>query len=173
MSKPVDRLEIRLIGPDDPVHDLTLLLNRAYKRLADMGLKYVATWQGDDITLRRIKEVECWLGFIDGELVAAVSLRGPTKGRGSEWYSRPDVASFNQFAVEPDLQGQGIGSKMLDHIENRAVELGAEELAFDTAEPAVHLIEFYGKRGYRFIEKVDWKMTNYISLKLSKTLNRD
>jgi GNAT superfamily N-acetyltransferase len=173
MSKPVDRLEIRLIGPDDPIHDLTLLLNRAYKRLADMGLKYVATWQGDDITLRRIKEAECWLGFLDGALVAAVSLRGPTKGKGSEWYSRPDVATFNQFAVKPELQGQGIGSKLLDHIEKRAEELGAAELALDTAEPAVHLIEFYEKRGYRSIEKVDWDVTNYVSVIMSKTLIND
>jgi len=170
MNGNAERLEIRLIDKEDSISDLTSLLNRAYKRLADMGLKYVASWQDDEITQKRIREVECWLGFLDGRLVATVSLRDPRKGRGSDYYSRPDVASFNQFAVEPDLQGQGIGSRMLKHIEKRAIILGARELAFDTAEPAAHLIKYYENRGYRFIEIVDWEMTNYLSVIMSKYL---
>ena len=69
-----------------------------------------------------------------------------------------------------DVSGQGIGSAMLELIENRAAELGAEELALDTAEGAIHLIDYYKKRGYRFIEYVDWDITNYRSVILSKRL---
>lgn len=166
-----ENLEIRLLEPSDSVSELTLLLNRAYKRLADMGLKYVATWQDDEITRKRLKGVECYVGLINGKIIAMVSLRPPSLGKGCEWYKRTDVATFNQFGVEPELQGNGIGSVMLEFIENRARELGAVELAFDTAEHAKHLIEWYGKMGYRFVQNVDWEMTNYISVVMSKALS--
>jgi len=161
---------IRRLGADEPVSELTLLLNKAYKTLADMGLKYVATWQGDDITRKRIKDAECYVGLIDGKIVATISLRDPSSGKGAEWYVQEDVAHFNQFAVEPLQQGYGIGSRLLEFTENRAREMGAKELALDTAEPAKHLTRFYEKRGYRFIGYVDWDVTNYRSVIMSKTL---
>lgn len=164
------KLEIRLFGADDSIHDVTLLLNRAYSELADMGLKYVATWQDDKITKSRLSNMECYIGLIDGEMVATISLREPSQGKGCDWYKRDDVASFNQFAVQPELKRKGIGSVLLEYVENRAREMGANELAFDTAEQAVHLIEWYGRKGYRFIQNVDWEMTNYISVVMSKTL---
>lgn len=166
----VDKLRIRLFEPDDSVHELTLLINRAYKTLSDMGLKYVATWQDDKITLKRIKSVECYVGILDDRIVATISLREPSSGKGCDWYKRQDVAIFNQFAVAPELQGSGIGTAMLEFAENRGRELGAAELAMDTAESATHLIDWYTGLGYRFIQNVDWEITNYISVVMSKTL---
>ncbi|MBW1796697.1 MAG: GNAT family N-acetyltransferase, partial [Deltaproteobacteria bacterium] len=45
---------------------------------------------------------------------------------------------------------------------------GASELALDTAEQATHLINWYERLGYRFIEYVDWDVTNYRSVIMSK-----
>jgi GNAT superfamily N-acetyltransferase len=171
MSSQNPNIEIRLLEESDSIHDLTSLINRAYKRLADMGLRYVATWQDDDITQERIKGTECWVGILDGRIVATALLRDWEHSNGTPWYERPDVAVLGQFAVEPDVQGMGIGSAMLRHVENRAHETGASELALDTAESADHLIKWYEKRGYRFIDYVDWRpLTNYRSVILSKTL---
>ena len=166
----IPSLEIKLFSEDDPISDLTGLINRAYSQLADLGLKYVGTWQGDDITRKRIRTAECYVGFLDGRIVATILFRDPATTRGSPWYERDDVASFGQFGVEPDLQGRGVGSAMLSHIENRAIEKGAAEIALDTAEPAQHLIDWYSRRGYRFIEYVDWPVTNYRSVIMSKNL---
>jgi GNAT superfamily N-acetyltransferase len=161
---------VRLITPDDSITELTQLINRAYKDLADMGLKYVGTWQDEEITRKRISTSECYLGIIDGKIVATINLRNPGTGKGPAWYERGDVAFFSQFCVEPELRRQGIGSYLLEYAENRAREIGAGELALDTAEPAKHLIAYYEKRGYRFIEYFDWKVTNYRSVIMSKTL---
>jgi len=168
---PTDRLEIRLLKPEDAISDVTLLVNRAYKRLADLGLRYVATWQGDDITLKRVRDAECYVGLLDGRLVATLVFRAAGRTRGCPWYDRPDVSSFGQFGVEPELQGRGIGSAMLAHAENRAKETGAKEIACDTAEPAAHLIKWYRNRGYRFVEYARWDVTNYRSVILSKKLD--
>lgn len=89
---------------------------------------------------------------------------------GTAHYQRSDVATCGQFAVEPEYQGKGIGSRLMQLAEERAVEVGATELALDTAEMAHALIEFYAKRGFRFIEHVRWDTVNYRSVVLSKVL---
>ena len=59
----------------------------------------------------------------------------------------------------------------MDLVERRARELGAQELALDTAEGASDLLRMYEARGYRFIEEVDWRpTTNYRSRLLSLRL---
>ena len=162
----------RLLSPSDSLAELTDLLHRAYASLAAQGFRYHATYQDETVTARRISEGECWIGVLEGRLVATVTLKEAAKTSGCPWYDRPDVASFGQFAVEPALQGKSIGSTLMNIVERRAVEKGVKELALDTAEGAAHLIRFYEKRGYRFIEHVQWPRTtvNYRSVILSKTL---
>lgn len=91
----------------------------------------------------------------------------------SPFYDRDDVASFGQFAVRPSHQGRGIGSALLDLVEARAREKGVAELALDTSEGATQLIDMCRARGFRFIEYVQWRDTNYRSVIMSKALQRN
>ena len=156
------------------IPQITALLNAAYAELAAMGFRYVATYQDDEITRKRLERGESFLALdaeAENRIVGTINLCRPGLAGGTTpWYSRPEVALFGQYGVLPDYQGRGIGSLLLDHVEKRSVELGATELACDTAEDATHLIEMYGRRGYRFVEYTDWEVTNYRSVVLSKTL---
>lgn len=152
------------------VSEVTALLHRAYAPLAERGLRYVATWQDDEVTLRRAAGGECYLLRVDGRMVGTVLFRAADRTSGCPWYDRPDVASFGQFAVLPELQGQGLGSRLVELCETRARETGARELACDTAEPAQHLVRFYTRRGYRVVETAQWDATNYRSVILSKRI---
>ncbi|MBI5154131.1 GNAT family N-acetyltransferase [Candidatus Poribacteria bacterium] len=169
---PIERagVRFRLIAPSDSIEELTELLHRAYKRLGDMGFRYVATYQEPETTRKRIAGRECYVGVQDDRIVATVTIAPPEFVGEPPWYDQPEVACFQQFAVEPALQGLGIGSAMMDLVERRARELGARELGLDTSEGATHLIEYYKKRGYRFIDYIQWSVTNYRSVILSKTL---
>lgn len=110
------------------------------------------------------------VGLLDDRIVATITYYPTTNSGGTPWYERDDVAHFGQFAVEPELQGRGIGDLLMTTVERMAREDGAAELALDTAEGAIHLIDYYGRRGYRFIEFVQWNVTNYRSVILSKSL---
>lgn len=169
---PQDDVHIRDLEESDSILELTRVLNQAYAQLADMGLRYVATWQGEDITRRRLEGAECTVAVADGRLVGTLSLHPPDRDldHPHPHYAREDVAIFHQFGVLPDLQGQGIGGRLLDRAEARARELGAAEIACDTAVPANHLRRFYEKRGYRVVGRANWDMVNYESLILSKAL---
>ena len=80
------------------------------------------------------------------------------------------VAHIGQLAVEPELWGKGIGTRLFMHAEAFARQDGAAEIALDTAESAVHLIAWYERMGYRFVEYVDWDITNYRSVVMSKAV---
>jgi GNAT superfamily N-acetyltransferase len=161
---------IRALRSSDDLEQLTGLLHRAYAQLADLGLRFVATHQDVNTTRERVNEGECYVAELNGKIVGTVVFRDCEQTEGCPWYDRKDVASFGQYAVEPTLQGKGIGGALLDHVEERAKACGAAEIALDTAEPAKHLIELYEKRGYRIVDRTKWDVVNYSSVIMSKPL---
>lgn len=174
-------LAVRRLRPTDSINDLTDLLHRAYARQVRMGLHALASHQSPEITRRRVSKGECFLAVepasADGSrerIVGTIMFQEPSWGSapesGPRWFRRPDVSNFSMFAVEPALQGRGIGIKLLEHIEARARELGVAELALSTAEPDDKLVAFYRNRGFREVERFDWGVTNYTSLIMSKLM---
>lgn len=162
---------IRRLASSDSIPELTRLLHRSYRRLRDMGLHYVATDQDDDTTRRRIAAGECYVAVLDGSTVAGTILfLDAASTRGCPYYDKPGVSSFHQFAVDVPYQGMGIGRRLLDTVEARALESGATEIALDTAEGATHLIDRYRRWGYRIVGQADWEETNYLSVIMSKPL---
>ena len=76
----------------------------------------------------------------DGRLVACCELE-----------HRADLAQayFGMFAVDPHLQGGGIGSQVLDDAEALAAQHGAREIVMTVIEQRHDLIAWYERRGYR------------------------
>lgn len=166
----IERPLIRVLLPSDSLSDLTNLLHAAYRRLADMGLRYMATHQSEAVTRERVEQGTCLVAELDGRLCGTILFRDPVGTHGCPWYDRFDVASLGQFAVDPEIQARGIGRQLLRKADELAIASGAAELALDTAEPATHLVEWYTRLGYRFIEHAQWSHTNYRSVILSKRL---
>ncbi len=165
-----DAISIRQFGPDDSVEILTALLHRAYAGLGAKGLNYTAVDQTVDVTRKRLAEGTCLVAVDrDGRIVGTVMYNPvPVSYDGSPWLCRPDVAHLGQFGVEPLRQRDGIGAGLMVAVEDLARADGAHEIALDTAEPAVHLIEWYTQRGYRFIEYAQWRGKRYRSVVMSK-----
>jgi GNAT superfamily N-acetyltransferase len=162
-------LTVRLLAEGDSFQEVTDLLHRAYASLAAQGLRYTAAHQDVQVTRRRAAKGECYVAVEGDRLIGTVTLAPPlARSSDCEWYDRPDVAVLGQFAIEPERQGRGLGSRLLLFGEARAKELGAAEVSVDTAEGAAHLIRFYQKRGYREVGHAQWKTTNYRSVILSK-----
>ena len=158
-------MNLRPLDPDsDDFEALTALLHRAYARLAEMGLNFTAT------TRERCADGECWVAEREGMIVGTVVWGTGADDHDPAPYREHGVAHFNQFAVEPTLQGTGIGDRLLAKIEVRAREAGFHAMTLDTAEPAEHLIAFYCRRGYRQIATHQWGDKTYRSVILSKDL---
>ena len=55
---------------------------------------------------------------------------------------------IDSIAVEPSLQGKGLGRALLDAAEARARELGCVTLRLFTGAALAHLVVWYGRHGY-------------------------
>ncbi len=161
----------RLAGPDEDFEALTAMIHRAYAPLAAKGMHYWGSHQSVADTIERCQRGETWLAARDAQILGTVTLQSPARTQGGPWYNRSEVAKFQQFCVDPAVQGQGVGAALMRCIEQRAVHLGARELALDTSEHATGLIAMYNARGYRFVEHIDWRPeVNYRSVVLSLRL---
>lgn len=155
---------LQWVGP------LTELLHEAYSGLALKGFRYVASHQPPDRTLERLTRGEAFLAFLDGKLAGTISMDFPKPDSPCEYYRRPGLVHFGQFAVKPSFQGYGIARMLLQHMERRAGELGFSEIALDTAESALELIAMYRRHGYRAVATTQWSSTNYRSVVMAKEL---
>ena len=155
----------------DDVTALTDLLHRAYGQLAQAGFRYLATHQDEATTRQRLAAGHPLVAVLDGEVVGTVTLYPPQPDSPCELYRQSGVFSFGQFGVRPDLQRGGIGRRMVERLEAAARELGAARLALDTAEGATHLVEWYQRLGFHFVQYVQWDVTNYRSVVMSKPLS--
>ena len=170
----VSDVRVRLLSPADSFQELTELLHRAYQAQMDMGLRPLAGRQDVETTRKRCTSGQCYVAVMTDSgrerLVGTILFHEVEDAKGPPWFQNKHVDSFSQFAVDARIQGRGIGQKLLETVERRARECGATELGLSMAEPDTKLMEFYLKRGYRFIEHWQWPYTNYRSAILSKTL---
>lgn len=170
------KVRLRPLERADSLAHLTYLLHRAYKQHADRGIKALAAFQPEEVTRKRIAGGECFVaqhldrivGTILFKDAAQTSLDGVGGSTSIPWFTRGDVASFSQFAVEPEFQGHGIGGVLMQQAEKRAAATGATEIGLSTPEPAAWLVEMYQRHGYRVVDHVQWKETNYVSAIMSK-----
>lgn len=81
-----------------------------------------------------------WVGEQDGELVAMGAFM---------WNlgDKDEVAVIKRMRVSPDMQGQGIGGKLLELLEAEAQKAGYKEIQLDTIAGTAAQT-FYENRGY-------------------------
>lgn len=154
----------------DSAEELTELLHRAYKRLADMGLNFIATFQSVEYTRSYFRKGQCFVLTSGEKIEGTIFYQTVMWDDAPEIYKDQDSVLVGKFAVEPSLQKLGLGEKLMDFVECYAVKNGKKRVVLDTSEKALHLIEYYTRRGYKFIENWQWPDVNYRSVIMSKEL---
>lgn len=167
------KLLIRRWSDSDDVGALTELLHRAYRKHLEANLNFVAATQPPEHTSRRIARGTCWIAEREQDIVGTAMLEGPGDDDPDDppLYRDTSVCVLSQFAVEPRMQGTGIGKALLAKVESEAIRLGAATLALDTSEKATDLIRMYERWGFRFVAFHQWGgNVNYRSVVMSKSL---
>lgn len=150
------------------VEPLTDLLHEAYAPLAQRGLRYLASHQSPEKTLERLTRGDAYLAFWEGQLAGTISLYPSKPDSPCEYYRKPGLVHFAQYAVKRSLQNRGIARELLIRVEDRAMEKKSLEIAMDTAEQAVELIAMYRRHGYTPVSTTQWAVTNYRSIVMAK-----
>ncbi len=161
----------------DSLAGLTTLLHRAYAPLDAAGMNFTAATQTEAMTAQRMQAAHIWVAVQpDGTLAGTVTAAGPFDpnrqgwAHALPWFYRGDVAHVHQYAVDPTLQGQGIGAALLQAAEDWARGAGHRAMLLDTAMPAEALRRRYARAGYADIASVQWEGKAYRSVVMAKSL---
>jgi uncharacterized damage-inducible protein DinB/GNAT superfamily N-acetyltransferase len=171
------RTEIRPLAARDSFDALTRLLHAAYAPLAAAGMNFTAATQTAEATRRRAAEGQCFVAEHGGALVGTVTVCGPYADGEAPWadavpwFRDRDTAHFHQFAVHPQLQGQGLGRRLIATAERWALQHGYRRMALDTALPAEELCALYARLGYAEVGQVQWQDKTYRSVVMHKLLD--
>src|SRR4051812_9351258 len=81
----------RFLTAEDSTDDITTMLHEAYAPLAAAGMRYVASYQDNDVTESRMAKGETIVALDGPLLVGIVTLKEIAATSGSPFYDRPDV----------------------------------------------------------------------------------
>ena len=85
---------------------------------------------------------DVFVGMRDGEIVGVVATRRHAAG-----------LTIDQVAVDPALQGGGLGGLLLDSVERVARDAGVEALTLDTAAMMSDLLRLYHRHGFEEVRR--------------------
>ncbi|MEO5717407.1 MAG: GNAT family N-acetyltransferase [Chthoniobacterales bacterium] len=85
------------------------------------------------------RDGEFLVGLIDGKVVAMGGFKQKS----------PTTAELKRIRIEPELQGKGYGTQLLQELERRAAERGFSTLWLETARARSRTLAFYDRHGYK------------------------
>jgi GNAT superfamily N-acetyltransferase len=125
---------------------LTSLLNRSYR-----GDSSRTGWttEADLLSGKRIDEAELFKLHNDPDSLILIAQSGDTITATIYAHHAADTVHFGLFAVEPSMQGGGIGKVLLAYAESEAHNRwGINTAIMEVITHRSELIEYYGRRGY-------------------------
>ncbi|MGG5774685.1 sulfur-containing aminoacid acetyltransferase SnaB [Bacillus subtilis] len=139
--KPQYRLAV-----ERDAEQLLALTLRAYEPIRKLGIRFAAAHADLDLVLQNIRKNACYVMEEDGRIIATITLRMP-------WGQQPGpygVPHIWWFAVDPGTGKKGIGTKLLQWLEETILRdtLKVPFVSLGTADKHPWLIEMYERKGY-------------------------
>lgn len=127
----------------EEILDLSL---RAYEPNRKLGINFAAATADIDLVKKNIGDNACYVMEENGQIIATVSIRMP-------WGPQPGPFGLPHiwwFAVDPELGRRGIGSTLLNWVEETVIRdtLKAPAVSLGTADKHPWLMRMYERRGY-------------------------
>ena len=145
----------RTATPQDAA-TLSLLVNTAYRgESSKQGWTTEADLLGGQRTdPTKILEM---IAAPASQIEIAFDSKNPTDILGCVYLNQDDVKTlyFGMLTVKPELQSQGLGKKLLDHLEKIAVSKNCHQIRMTVISVRSELIAFYKRRGYQATGKTE------------------
>jgi tRNA (guanine37-N1)-methyltransferase len=136
-------IEIAAATPGD-VPELVVLMRACWvqEAIANNTLDIPALHESVDDVRASLDTTRTWVARRAGRLVGAVR----TSRHGDDWH-------IGRLCVVPDLQGRGLGRRLLEHAESTAPD-GIRTFSLDTGAKSTDNLRFYKSNGYRVTDAV-------------------
>jgi GNAT superfamily N-acetyltransferase len=156
-------LKIKLATPNDSL-GISEVLCEAFtpyrEHYTDEAFHHVTPTP--DMIEPRFEEGPIWVAELDGKVAGTVSLT-----------TLPEGLYIRSMAVRPDLQGVGIGHKLLDELDEHARDTTMDRIFLYTTYFVPGARELYEKHGFRWVRDTtaeEWYGTP--GLEMDKSLTR-
>ena len=137
---------IRKATPSDE-HSISHVLLTTFEHLYhEMGVKMSEDRRSyliDQATRRRFATSIVY--EMDGEIIGTITLTPPSS-HCEAWLD--GAWDLRLLAVDPRMQGQGIGTALIEFAERQALEAGATEICLHARRGVAHQARFYTACGY-------------------------
>lgn len=137
---------VRLLAPDDDVERLGRLIHAAYFALPDYPRDEEYDAEIADVDARRDATVVV-VAELDGELVGCLTYVPHLVERYAE-HGDPDAATFRYAAVDPSVQGRGVGEALVRWVVDRARTDGRARIRIHTLEMMTAAQRLYERLGF-------------------------
>lgn len=124
------------------------IIRGAYESIGRLGIEFRAVHADIAMVQDNIRENSCYVVLHDDVIAATISLR--------ELHEVTKYPFLYWFAVDPAVNGQGIGSRLLSYVEETIVRdaLNASAVTLATSKKHPWLLPMYERRGYEpFFER--------------------
>ncbi len=111
-------------------------------------------WSALRDTAARARDAEVWVAELDGTVVGTVTWAG--HGSGQREIAREGEAEFRMLAVDPAVQGRGVGRALLAAVVERASQDGYGALVLCSATWMTTAHRLYARAGFDRIPERDW-----------------
>ena len=129
-----------------------------------MWLNFNATFQDYELTAEGILEGRTFVLEMADKIIATMKLQARNA------IDNRSCLYIGRFAVDPNLQGQGLGLFLLNLAEKLAKRENYICMQLDTAQPAQHLIKFYQDYGFKIMKSTYFEGKTYCSWIMEKNL---
>lgn len=147
---------LRIVTEQD-IEPLVPLINSAYQYENDEGsFKDPAALRSTPETIKLAMEegvVVVATNPQSREIIGVFQYKDIPQQEGSEEL----VGYFGMLAVNPDLQGKGIGGRIVGIAENIARSRGRNTMQIQVVNHSTHLLDWYSRLGYQEFDRTDWQ----------------
>jgi len=149
------------------------LMRRVVPVMQAMGnFQWDDEYPNEAVFRRDINEHDLFVAILDEQVVGAVAINAflPPEYQQVQWKSSPNTYTFHRMMVDPDLQGKGIATAILQFIEKRGRNMGLMSLRVDTNENNSIMRSLFDKFNYSYVGTVHFRGLSSDFLCYEKTL---
>ena len=141
--------------------EILLLFQRAVEHLNASGIaQWDAVYPHASNVEEDIQKGQLYLMRADGRIAGVITLNqsfDPEYQKAKWTYQGNDFAVIHRLCVSPDVQGRGVGTRIMRMAEAMLAENGIQSVRLDCFSQNSHSQRLYEKLGYRTVGEAVWR----------------
>jgi GNAT superfamily N-acetyltransferase len=139
---------------------LARVYRSAYRENRELGFPAKAESITESEVADWIRDVRVYVARIDGDVVGGVRVKE----------TEPERVKLSRLGVHEDRKGEGVGSRLLNHVEDVSRDEGYDAIWLTTPGEHPFLPDFYRSRGYEKTGEYPLEYRDYDEIVMEKDL---